>query len=439
MALMDPIREGDVPERPGHLQVGDVVEGRYELRRDLGRGAGGVVFEAFHRFTQRTVALKIVAPDVPVAQLTELRARLVREARALATARHPGIVEVLDGGVVEDGTPYFVMEKLDGRTLEGLLAARARLSPEETAAVMFQLCDAMDVAHRSGVVHRDLKPDNIFVVRERDGRERVKVVDFGTAQVASISEGKLSAIGAIIGTPAYMAPEQLLAQDDVDALADVYALGITMFECLTGSVPYDGNYQRVLLQVCSDDAPPNVRTRLPVITEVLAAVVQKAIAKKPGERFPNVLGLARAIHEAIPSAGDQTTFLGPPPPSRFGPATTVDPRQRRRAPRAPYVTPVHVILPRGSVDGRSEDISEGGLLVITRQGCEPNQRSTVRFALPIEGRVVSCDADVRWVRAARPDASDGARALGLEFVEPPAALRASIARYVEAMGGGAPV
>jgi len=436
---MNPTPGGDVAGRPGHLQVGDVVEGRYELRRDLGRGAGGVVFEAFHRFTQRLVALKIVAPDVPAAQLGQLRVRLVREARALAMARHPGIVEVLDGGIVDDGTPYLVMEKLEGRTLEGLLAARSRISAEETAAVMFQLCDAMDVAHRSGVVHRDLKPGNIFVVRERDGRERVKVVDFGTAQIAHSDEGKLSAVGAILGTPGYMAPEQLLAQGDVDALADVYALGVTMFECLTGTMPYEGNYQRVLLQVCSDDAPPNVRTRFPAVTEAVAAVVQRAIAKKPAERFQSVLGLARAIHEAIPSAGDQTSFLGPPPPSRFGPASVSDPRQRRRAPRAPYVTPVHVVLPRGSVDGRSEDISEGGLLVITRQRCEPNQRATVRFALPIEGRVVSCDADVRWVRAARPDASDGARAIGLEFVETTPALRASIARYVEAMGGGTPV
>src|SRR5580704_17318681 len=161
---------------------GDVLDGRYELRSDLGRGATGIVFEARHQFTGRTVALKIVAPASDRAQLWETRARLVREARALAAVNHPGIVDVLDGGILVDGTPYFVMEKLEGRTLEGLLTARTRISAQEMAAIMFQLCDALDLAHRSGVVHRDLKPDNIFVGRERDGRERIKIVDFGTAQ-----------------------------------------------------------------------------------------------------------------------------------------------------------------------------------------------------------------------------------------------------------------
>lgn len=292
------------------------------------------------------------------------------------------------------------------------------------------------MAHRAGVVHRDLKPDNIFVVRERDGRERVKIVDFGTAQVADPDGAKLSGIWAILGTPACMSPEQLLALPDIDSLADVYALGVTMFECLTGCVPYEGTYPRVLLQVCSEQAAPNIGERFPEVSEALAAVVQRAISKKREERFASVIELAGALHDAIPSAGDQTCFLGPPPPSRFARSRAIDAGQRRRAPRTPYVTPVHVVLSRGSVDGRTEDISEGGLLVITRQHCEPSQRVTVRFALPIEGRVVSCEADLRWVRAARPDAVDGARAIGLEFVEPSPALRASIKRYVEAMGGG---
>jgi serine/threonine protein kinase len=435
---------GDHPRRSdlgakdhGGPKVGDVVDGRYEIRCDLGRGAGGIVFEAHHRFTQRNVALKIVAPDVPFAQRAELCTRLVREARALATCRHPGIVEVLDGGVVADGTPYFVMEKLDGRTLEGLLAARARLSPDETAAVLFQVCDALEVAHRAGVVHRDLKPGNLFVVRDRDGHERIKIVDFGAAHVANPGLEKVSAVGAILGTPAYMAPEQLLAEADVGPRADVYALGITMFECLTGSVPYEGNYQRVLMQVCTEGALPNVRSRVPEIAEGLAAVTARAMAKKVEDRFPSVGALAQAIHDALPAAGDATRFLGPPKLPRFAPASVSDATQRRRTPRAPYVTPVHVALPKGAVDGHSEDISEGGLLVITRQACEANQRATVRFALPIEGRVVAAEALVRWVRAARREDTAGARAIGLEFIEPSAALRTSIGRYVEAMGGAA--
>jgi serine/threonine-protein kinase len=227
--------------QPGGLFVGNTVDGRYELRRDLGRGAGGIVFEARHTFTGRRVALKVVAPDVPRAKLEELRGRLMREARALAAVHHPGVVEVLDGGVLDDGTPFVVMENLEGRTLEGLLTTRGKLSIHETVALTLQLADALEATHEAGVVHRDMKPSNVLITRDRDGRERVKLVDFGIAQIAgSKDEEKLTGIGALIGTPAYMAPEQLLALEDVDLRADLYALGITMFECLTGNVPYIG-------------------------------------------------------------------------------------------------------------------------------------------------------------------------------------------------------
>ena len=228
-------------------KVGDVVGDRYELRRELGQGAGGMVFEALHRFTHRSTAVKVVSPDVPRSLVAEQNARLIREARALAAVRHPGIVEVLDGGVLPDGSPFIVLEMLDGRTLEGLIAARGKLSREDAVAVGLQLCDSLDALHRAGVVHRDLKPGNVFVVRDRDGIERLKLLDFGIAQVKGTEQDKLTGIGALIGTPAYMSPEQLLAID-VDHRADVYALGVTLFECLTGRLPYEGNYQAVLLQ-----------------------------------------------------------------------------------------------------------------------------------------------------------------------------------------------
>ncbi len=417
--------------RPGGLFIGNTVDGRYELRRDLGRGAGGVIFEARHCFTGRRVALKVVAPDAPVAQRGELRARLMREARALAAVRHPGIVEILDGGVTEDGSPYIVMENLDGRTLEGLLATREKLSGDDTVALALQLCDALEVAHEADVVHRDLKPGNIIVVRERDGHERVKLVDFGIAQVKGPKEEKITGIGALIGTAAYMAPEQLLAFDDIDSRADIYALGVTMFECLTGAVPYVGSYPRVLLQACGEGPVPSLPAE---INPALASIVEQAFAKKREDRFSSAAEMAATLRAAFHHARAHTGFLGPPPmPHAPRPAPVVV-QQRRRTPRAPYSTPVRIALPNGSIDGRSEDISEGGMLVICRQPCEANVRVTVRFALPIEGCVVSCDAHLRWVRCARPDATDGPRALGLEFIDVPEETRASIARYTELMG-----
>jgi serine/threonine protein kinase len=263
----------------------------------------------------------------------------------------------------------------------------------------------------------------------------VKIVDFGTAQVASPdSDEKLTGSGAVLGTPAYMAPEQLLAEADVDSLADVYALGVTLVECVTGRVPYQGTYQKVLLQVCSATPPPSLRQIFPDLDPALAAVLQRAVAKKRSDRFLTALDFARALHAAVPAERRRTTLLGAPPVPKFAPANAPAADPRRKMPRAPYVTPVSLAVTAGTVDGRTEDISEGGLLVISRQACEPNQRAKVRFASPIEGRVVTCEAHVRWVRAAPPEVANGARAIGLEFIEASPEIRASIARYVAAMG-----
>jgi serine/threonine protein kinase len=419
------------------MQVGDVVGDRYELRCELGRGAGGLVFEALHRFTHRSVALKVLAPDLPRRLVREQCARLVREARALASVRHAGIVEVLDGGYLADETPYIVLEKLEGRTLEGLVAARGTLAREDAVAIGLQLSDAVDALHRGGVVHRDIKPGNVFVVRDRDGSERLKLLDFGIARVED--DAKLTGIGALIGTPAYASPEQLLGME-VDYRTDIYALGMTLFECLSGRLPYDGNYQSILLQVCAENAKPaRLLDFVPELGAEIAAVVDRAIARKPEDRFPSALDLGRALYAAAPSARSRTFLLGPPPPPKFGPprAPKVVQNQRRRAPRAPYATPVQLVLEDETiVDGRSEDISEGGMLLVCREAAAAGGVATVRFAPPIEGKVVTLKAHVRWVRAARPSEPQGPRAVGLEFIDLPEATRTSIEQYVNLMGDG---
>jgi eukaryotic-like serine/threonine-protein kinase len=421
------------------LKVGDAVGDRYDLRCELGRGAGGVIFEAVHRLTKRSTALKVLSPDLPRSIIAEQSARLIREAQALAAVRHPGIVEVLDGGTLPDGTPFIVLEKLEGRTLEGLIAARGKLSREDTVAIGLQLCDALDALHRTGVVHRDLKPGNVFVVRDRDGAERLKLLDFGIAQVRGPANDKLTGIGALIGTPAYMSPEQLLALD-VDHRADLYGLGATLFECLTGRLPYEGNYQSVLLQACSNETKvPKVSDHAPDVGPELSQIVEHALARRPEDRIQSALEFGRELYEAMPSARSRTYFLGAPPVPKFGPPPSkhMPQTQRRRSPRAGYSTPVQIQLENGgSIDGRSEDISEGGLLIICREVAEAGGIATLRFALPIEGKIVSCRAHVRWVRAARPDEPQGPRAIGAEFIDLPPAMRASIARYVSLMGQG---
>jgi serine/threonine-protein kinase len=414
-------------------EAGDILDGRYQLVRDLGRGAAGVVFEARHLFTGRFVAVKMVVPGPRSAGITELRARLQREGRALASVRHPGVVEVLDGGVTLDGVSYVVMEMLEGRTLEGLLAARTKLPVHTTVAVALQLCDALAAVHEAGIVHRDIKPSNIILLRDKDGRERVKLVDFGIAKMEQTDGDKLTGVGAVIGTPAYMSPEQLLALDDVDLTSDVYAVGVTMFECLTGTMPYTGGYPQVLLGVTASQPPPSVRSVAPEVPLALVLVVDRAIAKSRTSRFASVQELAGALEAAVPDARRETTLLGPPPlPRQESPAEA----QRRRARRAPYNTPVQLVL-HGSqsrtIDGRTEDISEGGILVLSHAECAADQRVAVRFALPMEGKVVSVDAQVRWIRAAPGPHAPGICAMGLEFVDLQSAVRSSIAQYVGLM------
>jgi serine/threonine-protein kinase len=417
-------------ERRGAFDVGDVLDGRYQLLRELGRGAAGAVFEARHLFTGRFVAIKLVAPQIGTWSVGELRIRLEREGRALASIHHPGVVEVLDGGVTE-GSPFIVMEMLNGRTLEGLIAARGTLSAENTIGVGLQLCSALEAVHRAGVVHRDVKPTNIIVIRDDQGIEHVKLVDFGIARMSDPSAEKLTGIGAVIGTPAYMSPEQLLALEDLDGSADVYSVGVTMFECLSGKMPYPGTYAQVLLQASSASPAPSLRTAAPNIPFALCDVVDQAIAKSKANRFQTAGELAAAL-SALAGASPRTTLLGPPPlPKRAAgePAAT----QRRQWRRAPYNTPASILLPSGTLDGRSEDISEGGVLVVSRESCAAGQRVGLRFALPIEGKVVSVEADVRWVR----ESGGGLRAIGLEFAGLPAQVRSSIAQYVELMSSRA--
>ena len=211
--------------------VGETVDTRYELRRLIARGGMGLVFEAHHRFTRRAVALKLLPEELRGKK--EIRGRLLREALALTAVRHPGFVEVLDAGVCKDHGPYVVMEMLDGRTLDGILAARTWLSVNDVVQIGRQVCDAVAHANARGVVHRDLKPSNVFIARNEIGQETVKLIDLGVAAVAEEQleqhDHKLTHAHEVVGTPEYMAPEQLWGHE-VDARTDVDAIGMSLFE-----------------------------------------------------------------------------------------------------------------------------------------------------------------------------------------------------------------
>jgi hypothetical protein len=201
-------------------------------------------------------------------------------------------------------------------------------------------------------------------------------------------------------------------------------------------MPYEGTYPEVLLAVCSTDPPPKLATG----PAGLGAIVLQAMAKERPDRFGWMKDFAKAIRAALPNAREHTELFGPRPSASGAPETAsrVAEGARRKLPRAPYVTPVRILMGDLTIDGRTEDISTGGLLVVCHQVCPTDTRATLRFALPIEGTVASVDVQVRWHKAARQDDPRGLRALGVEFLDVPADVKASIARYVSLMGETAP-
>lgn len=417
--------------------VGTIVDRRYRLKREIARGAAGAVYEAVHLYTRRSVAVKLL--NAAHINVEETRIRLLREAAAMASVRHPGVAQVLDAGELDVLGPYVVMELLEGRTLQGILAVRQRIGVHETVQIGRQIGEALAAAHAHGVIHRDIKPSNLFVARDETGREVCKIIDFGIARDQG-DHRKLTMHGAVLGTPEYMAPEQMLGQSEIDGRVDVYAVGATLYECLSGAVPFEGNYAEVLLKSATQPLAP-IRAKNPTVPAELVSVVEKALAREVGDRYASMVAFLEALSQIqVPDTGASLLGLRPPRPVARAASPTkpqlpaagapeVD--QRRRFGRAPYVTPVRVLRPNGKVvEGRSEDISAGGLLVVISAPCEANEIVKVRFALPGSGRIVEVSAVTKWVRNTR-----GTEAVGFEFNQIAADSRAAIEHYVTAMGG----
>ncbi len=438
--------------------VGEIVDTRYELKRLIARGGMGLVFEAHHKFTRRSVALKLLADEQR--DQKETWQRLLREAHALSAVRHPGFVEVLDAGVCDSHGPYLVLEMLEGRTLDGILAARRRLSVADTVQVGRRVCAAIAHAHSHGVVHRDLKPSNVFVARSEVGDEQVKVIDLGVAAVAieqlEHRDRKLTKAHEVIGTPEYMAPEQLWGQP-IDARTDVYAIGMSLYECLTGDVPYTGSYPEVLVQVSKALGPPEVRAMRPDVPPALAIVIENALEKDAVNRFQTAAELGRALvaasglelgpsallalsaeeeaaadgNEEEPVRTIQLVRRTGEEPERDSNVRTSPGSHRRQFVRAPFVTPVKIRSATGSeLHGRSEEISEEGMLVLTPLPFPLGAPLRLQFASPVTGEMMNLDGSVRWTREAR-----GRSAMGVEFVQVPPTLRRVISDYIAMLPG----
>jgi serine/threonine protein kinase len=421
----------DVDGSDLRFPIGTTVGGRYVLRRMLGRGGAASVLAAEHVVVKRPVALKLPLDDATQREM--LHERLRRETSALAKIRHPVVVDVLDGGEI-DGMPFLAMQLLEGRTLSGLLAARGRLDPDEVVKIGVELASGLASVHAAGIVHRDVKPSNVFITR--DAANQVRLLDFGTVKFTD-DDGTagLTQSGAILGTPEYMAPEALLSLPNADHRADVYSLGVTLYELLAGAVPVEGAIGQILMKLSSSEPAflCDVRKDVP---KPVAEVVQKCLRREAGERHGDMTELGVALAACSTTPRESIDVLrGSPRPARTGdqkpaPGTATPVEMRREHARAPYVTLACVYSKHRPLDGRIEDLSEGGVLVVSNETSSQGEIVRLRFALPLSGRVVDVSALTRWNRAYR-----GTRATGYEFQDLPPAARDEIRRYVSLMGG----
>jgi serine/threonine protein kinase len=308
------------------LQPGQILEGKFRILRLIGEGGMGAVYEAQHEFLGRRVAIKILNPDF--ARNEEAVRRFYREAQAAARIGHENICEVTDIGQV-GGSPYIVMQLLQGESLAKMIVESAPLPVGRAVDIAQQTLEALAAAHAAGIVHRDMKPDNIFLTKVAGRADFVKLLDFGISKVRTAGTGtKLTQEGTVLGTPQYMSPEQARGQMDVDGRADVWAVGIIFFEMLTGRIPFDGsNYNQIIFNVVA--APiPRLRALREGVTPELEAVVMHALERDVGKRYPTALAFrdellgawmgtgesgfaVRSSPSIAPSADEAATELAP--------------------------------------------------------------------------------------------------------------------------------
>ncbi len=275
--------------------LGQLIDSRYDVIRVLGEGGMGIVYEVRHQLLGRHLALKVLRSDL--ARDRKLCQRFIREARAAAKVEHPNVVRITDFGALPSGQPYFVMELLRGESLTRVMSAARPMSLDRFVPIVEQLVDALSAAHGADVIHRDLKPDNIQILREGSGAELVKILDFGLARVAGAS--RLTKQGFVFGTPHYMSPEQAHG-DPVDHRADIYALGVLMYEMLTGQLPFDADsYTGVLAKHIYE--PPLHPSKL-VGRKTLGALeplILRCLEKKPHKRHASVSLVGDELRAAV--------------------------------------------------------------------------------------------------------------------------------------------
>jgi serine/threonine-protein kinase len=299
---------------PDDPLVGTTLEGKYAIEKKLGEGGMGAVYIGEHLMMKRRVAIKTLLPQFTKNE--NAVQRFQREAQAASAIGHPNIVTIHDLGQTPDGMLYIVMELLDGRDLgQEVRALKAsgwsKMDVERALLIMRQAGEGLAAAHEKGVVHRDLKPDNIFLTKARDDADRVKLLDFGISKIRTPSpdQARLTTDGSLLGTPYYMSPEQAQGKSDIDHRADIYAFGVIFYELLAGRVPFqDDNMLRVIAMHALEQPPPP-RQWNPEITPDMEAFILRAMAKDPASRFQTMNDVLMTLR-AITGGGQDSTSAG---------------------------------------------------------------------------------------------------------------------------------
>ncbi|HVY30619.1 MAG TPA: serine/threonine-protein kinase [Polyangiaceae bacterium] len=281
-----------LPEDSGFsYSPGDVIAGKYALEEQLGAGGMGAVFRARNTTIDMPVAIKLIRSDL---DRDTLSGRLLQEARAAAKLAHPAIVRVFDVGKTALGDPFIVMELLQGESLATVLDRDHRLSSARAVQLLLPIADALSVAHAKGLIHRDVKPDNVFIAIDEEGQLQPKLVDFGIVKAELPGQSQLTQVGAVIGSPDYMSPEQARGLERIDLRSDVWSFAVVLYETIFGETPFrSDNYNALLRLIVETEAPTLLERR--VADAELSAIVERGMSKHPDERFASMGQMGRAL------------------------------------------------------------------------------------------------------------------------------------------------
>jgi len=390
------------------MQAGNLISGKYRLQRVLGMGSMGSVWAARNELTNRDFAVKFLRPELSKNQ--EALNRFFLEARACGQIRHPAIVDVYDMGQAEDGSPYLVMELLEGEGFDERIARQGTLRSADACRYLALIARGLEEAHTRGLIHRDLKPGNIFFAIDKLGEVAPKVLDFGISKhqmTAEQCDFVTTSAGTVLGSPAYMSPEQAKGEGDVDARADLWALGVILYEALTGEVPFDAaNYNALMLCIITEPHKPvsQVNREVP---PALSAVIDNLLKKDRSQRIRSAGQLATEL-ERVYATLTSTPFTRPERGFSIPPADGVTQTGWYKVPRHGFSR-----VPAALIVGAALallGLVGGGIAVST--SAAPLQMDAQRMAPDVNAVVARADA-----RAAEQLAQARTRAAEKEVAE----------------------